>query len=1306
MTNHNPVITSQAVDDSFSEIANVTDSTTTHHLSGTMNFKDSDRSDTHTTSAALTKTVVSGGTVIPATSLNDLDDALTSTIASDSNGSGVIDWAFNAPDDDFDFLSKGQTLTLTYTVTVADNHGGSGKQTITITVTGSDDKPIIMMSTGAEVTEQPNTTLSLSPDVAHPTVQFTDPDLANVGYTATVTGVSASGVTTGLLPGILGTAELLSFFHVDNVVKSAGSSNGVINTTFAAPDLAFDYLAAGEQLILTYAILLNDGSGGTSTTNVTVTVTGTNDAPVYLSGPESAHLTESQNLSSGNLTANGELFFADVDLSDTHTVSTTVAASRSSGGAVPLSNATLLAALSNSLDDSTGHDLGDVDWSFSLPNSDVNFLSAGETLTLTYDISVTDPSLATATQVVTVTVLGVNHPVVITSGPESASVAELPDTTGSATPDTAPPGTITFTDQDISDTHTVAVSIASDTWSGGSNIPAGTLADLANALATTLNDSTGTGSGSVNWTFSIPDQDLDFLAAGETLTTVYDVTVSDASTSATQTVTVTAVGANDDVTITSGSESGSVAEQPNTSGSPTPDTSSPGTLNFTDADLDDTHHVAVSLDSAVWSANPSFVPAQTLTDLQTALATTLSDSTGSGAGSVGWTFSIPDEDLDFLSAGDTLTATYDITVSDAAGSSSTQTVVITATGAEDPLVVNPVTASVSDTAFPDAGTLVKSGDVIFDGSDGSADLSTRLSVTAVNGQAADVGNLVAGTYGDVVIDPDGTYFYIANSAFDQLQVGDNAADQFNFTVTDSLGRSQTATLTLDITGADDAPVITSADTVGSITEGAGPTILVNGGFETGDLAGWSASDPAAFAEFLGLGGAFGNYVANLAASASTQSLSQDVSTIPGQEYTLSFVLGGDPDASTDGVTVTWDGFTILSLSQVPLGFTQYTFNVTGDIFGFTTPLNFTYGDDGDGILLDQVAVNPVTGQTTESSQGTVNFTDAEPGDTHTAVFQPNGGGYVGTFSLDPVSETSSSSGVTGSVDWQFSVDNSELQFLSQGQTLTQDYNVTITDEDGASVTQDVTITINGSGGSPTANPDTVITDAGASGTSFIPGWALIHDDANEAETVNSVDSYSGGTAVANPPNGISFTDDGTLGGQFSYDVTDGISTSAPATVMFDNNASNSTSLTASGSGDILIGDNPAETLAGGAGDDILISNAGGQTMTGGGGSDIFAFEQLSSSPRTIIDFNNTTAQDQIAVSAGSFGGGLTPGMDVSSIFETSADSQFASTSSRFHFDTANQMLYFSPDGTSASETALVQLQSGATLHASDLAVVR
>ena len=72
------------------------------------------------------------------------------------------------------------------------------------------------------------------------------------------------------------------------------------------------------------------------------------------------------------------------------------------------------------------------------------------------------------------------------------------------------------------------MTVASAIWSGGPAHPGCDHADLATALLTTLNDSTGTGTGAVDWTFSIADQDLDFLAVGETLTVTYDVEVATA----------------------------------------------------------------------------------------------------------------------------------------------------------------------------------------------------------------------------------------------------------------------------------------------------------------------------------------------------------------------------------------------------------------------------------------------------------------------------------------------------------------------------------------------------------------------------------------------------------------------------------------------------------------------------------------------------------------------------------------------------------------------------------------------------------
>ena len=343
----------------------------------------------------------------------------------------------------------------------------------------------------------------------------------------------------------------MAFFNVDNVVKTSGSSTGTINTTFSAPDLAFDYLAAGEHLNITYTVQLDDHAGGVSTQNVIVTVVGTNDKPFYLCGPESAHLIEGQNVnSSGNLHATATCC-SPTSTCPTPTPSRPPSRRHVRAAARSRSRTPQLLAAFSTVADPGFHRPSDRRCRLEFCAAEQlrrTSSAAGETLTLVYHVTVNDPSAATDTQDVTITILGTNHPVVITSGPESASVSELADTTGSAAIDTTttvPAGTLAFTDADTGDTHTVAVTLAVDL--GSRRVPAATQADLAAALTTTLHDSTGTGTGSVDWNFAIADHDLDFLAAGETLTVNYNVKVSDASTNATQTVSVAITGANDAV---------------------------------------------------------------------------------------------------------------------------------------------------------------------------------------------------------------------------------------------------------------------------------------------------------------------------------------------------------------------------------------------------------------------------------------------------------------------------------------------------------------------------------------------------------------------------------------------------------------------------------------------------------------------------------------------------------------------------------------------------------------------------------------
>jgi len=257
--------------------------------------------------------------------------------------------------------------------------------------------------------------------------------------------------------------------------------------------------------------------------------------------------------------------------------------------------------------------------------------------------------------------------------------------------------------------------------------------------------------------------------------------------------------------------------------------------------------------------------------------------------------------------------------------------------------------------------------------------------------------------------------------------------------------------------------------------------------------------------------------------------------------------------------------------------------------------------------------------------------------------------------------------------------------------------------------QDVTVAINGTNEAPTAVSENVVTDVGPNGTVDIPAWALAANDTDPDTTdhvsVNSILSSTGGNAVLSGSD-VFFTDNGTSGDSFTYNSTDGIAVSSnAATATVINNATSATALVGTSGDNILIATSGGESLTGGSGNNILIGNSGNHVMTGGGTSDTFAFLHTTDGTDTITDFNNVAGQDHIAVSASGFGAGLTAGMDVTPVFETSSDNQFSGAGAVFHFDSANQTLYFSANGTTASEMALAQVQAGVTIHPHDVLIV-
>jgi VCBS repeat-containing protein len=118
---------------------------------------------------------------------------------------------------------------------------------------------------------------------------------------------------------------------------STGDGAGSIGWTFTVADSALDDLAAGQTLTQTYTVVVEDGQGGGDSETVTITLTGTNDEPVIGVGDTAGGATEIDDLAAGENTAThtdtGAIAFADVDLSDDHTVSVTPQGGGYRGGA-------------------------------------------------------------------------------------------------------------------------------------------------------------------------------------------------------------------------------------------------------------------------------------------------------------------------------------------------------------------------------------------------------------------------------------------------------------------------------------------------------------------------------------------------------------------------------------------------------------------------------------------------------------------------------------------------------------------------------------------------------------------------------------------------------------------------------------------------------------------------------------------------------------------------------------------------------------------------------------------------------------
>ena len=339
----------------------------------------------------------------------------------------------------------------------------------------------------------------------------------------------------------------------------------------------------------------------------------------------------------------------------------------------------------------------------------------------------------------------------------------------------------------------------------GSSENNGTPGSVGSALDGTYGQLTIAANGS--YTYVANKDAADALDPGDVVTDSFNYTVSDGQGETDIAVlTITVIGINDDPAGVADTDS--VA----TSNTVTDATNSAGTVISDDTDVDASSSLTVTAIQHSGAGGATSVSAGT--------------TRANGASSIGTygTLTIgADGSYSYVAGSSTGTDVFTYTVSD--GTETTTTTLTITVGASNNA---PSAVADTDSVNEDATVTQSSGSSLLtaDDTDGDGDSLTVTQIkkdggtnSAVSGGSSynSSGTSVTGTYGTLTVGADGTYTYVADqAAADALDASDIVTDVFTYTISDGNGGTDTANLTITVTGVNDAPV--AQNDTGSVNE--------------------------------------------------------------------------------------------------------------------------------------------------------------------------------------------------------------------------------------------------------------------------------------------------------------------------------------------------------------------------------------------------------------------------------------------------------------------------------------------------------
>ncbi|WP_434998513.1 VCBS domain-containing protein [Vibrio scophthalmi] len=579
-----------------------------------------------------------------------------------------------------------------------------------------------------------------------------------------------------------------------------------------------------------------------------------------------------------------------------------------------------------------------------------------------------------------------------------------------------------------------------------------------------------------NWTYSVNNESVQYLAQDETKVETFTVASVDGTT---HDIVITITGVNDSAVI-SGDAIGAVTEDDTD-----PVLTDSGVLTLTDAD----------------SGEAKFDPTSVVTPAGALGALTI-DADGN------WVYNVDNADVQYLAQNETKIETFTVASVDG----TTHDIVITITGINDSAVISgdaigAVTEDDTDPVLTDSGVLT-----LTDADTGEAKFDPTSVVTP------------AGALGELTIDADGNWVYNVDNA-DVQYLAQNETKVETFTVASVDGTTHDIVIT--ITGVNDSAVI-SGDATGAVTEDDTDPVLTDSGVLTLTDAdtGEAKFDPTSVVTPAGALGALtidadGNWVYNVD-NADVQYLAQDetkvetftVASVDGTSNDIVITITGVNDSaviSGDAIGAVTEDDTdpvltdsgVLTLTDADTGEAKF------DPASVVTPAGalgeLTIDADGNWVYnVDNADVQYLAQDETKVETFTVASVD---GTTHDIVITITGindsavisGDAIGAVTEDETNPVLTDSGVLTLTDadtgeakfdptsvvtpadalgeltidadgnWVYNVDNADVQYLAQDETKVETF--TVASVDGT--THDIVITITGVNDSAVISGDAI-----------------------------------------------------------------------------------------------------------------------------------------------------------------------------------------------------------------------------------------